>query len=48
MPVRISILTVRWLSHWERGKRAELRRTTANLRSLALFTLTSLPRLWWS
>jgi N-acetylglucosaminyl-diphospho-decaprenol L-rhamnosyltransferase len=48
MPVRMSILSVRWLSHWERGKRTELRRTSANLRSLAWFTLTSLPRLWWS
>jgi GT2 family glycosyltransferase len=48
MPVRMSILSVRWLSHWERGKRAELQRTSTNLRSLAWFTLTSLPRLWWS
>jgi GT2 family glycosyltransferase len=48
MPVRMSILSVRWLSHWERGRTMELRRTSANLSSLAWFALTSLPRLWWS
>ena len=48
LPLRLSVLSLRWLKHWERGRAAELQRTTANLRATVWFTCTSLPRFWWS
>ncbi|MGA3066400.1 MAG: glycosyltransferase family 2 protein [Tepidisphaeraceae bacterium] len=48
IPLRLGVLGVRWLKHWERGRANERKRTTANIRSLLWFTCTSLPRFWWS
>lgn len=48
IPVRLSVLSLRWLKHWQRGNAAELQRTAANLRAVVWFTCTSLPRFWRS
>lgn len=48
IPLRLCVLSIRWLKHWKRGDAAELQRTAANLSAVAWFTCTSLPRFWRS